>query len=547
MKKIATFFLIIMHCFGYCQNKEIIFDTNRTLSEKLTNYNGKVVNILDDSPIENAQIIIDKIGVVAFTNKNGSFEFQAPENVAEIKIKKEGNISMSEVFITGQEQKSNIIFKMIPENLNDTQIKILKQKFIISDNSKHVDYHNEDFHNPNNRAGSKTSVPNTIRVLMPNGGIVTLSMDEYLKGVIPREVSPSWNANALKAQAVVARSYATVTFKHQSEGADVCTLTHCQAWSSTHYATTDQAVIQTSKFSIKYDGAIIEALFFGHCNGQNTKNNEAVWGGNPVPYLRSKSCVCGFSSYFGHGVGMCQEGDQRFALQGMSWQNIIKHYYTGVTIDQPNNTVNNIPTLTTPAAGANVAAPLNLTWTSSISGASYRLQVSKVNTGWTAANGFTTDASSNANTPVNYSAPGLLNYTWPNTDTAVANKPVVGNTYYWTVRSFSTATGTSSYSAVRSFKITSTTLNKTPLEDSSFILYPNPSNGEVTITFKSENKNSDLSLYDLSGNEVFIKKYFIEMGEKTIKENFRELKNGTYILILNNGEKILNQTLIIKN
>ena len=165
MKKIATFFLITMHSFSYCQSKETIFDTNRAFSEKLTNYSGKIVNILDDSPIENAQIIIDKIGVVAFTNKNGSFEFQAPENVAEIKIKKEGNISMSEVFITGQEQKSNIVFKMIPENLNESQIKILKQKRVISDNSKHVNEHNEDFHNNNNKAPIKTTVPNTIRVI----------------------------------------------------------------------------------------------------------------------------------------------------------------------------------------------------------------------------------------------------------------------------------------------------------------------------------------------------------------------------------------------
>ena len=113
----------------------------------------------------------------------------------------------------------------------------------------------------------------------------------------------------------------------------------------------------------------------------------------------------------------------------------------------------NIPTLNFPAAGANVSLPMNLTWSSSVSGASYRIQISKVNTGWTASNGFTTDATTNASTPVNYSAAGLNEYTWPYVDTAAANKPVSGNNYYWTVRSYSAATGVSSYSPVRSFRV----------------------------------------------------------------------------------------------
>ncbi|HEU4495708.1 MAG TPA: hypothetical protein VFR70_01530 [Flavobacterium sp.] len=115
-------------------------------------------------------------------------------------------------------------------------------------------------------------------------------------------------------------------------------------------------------------------------------------------------------------------------------------------------TISSVPVLNTPAAGANVQSPANLSWTA-VEGASCRIQISKVNTGWTAANGFTAESAPTANVPVNYSTPGLLNYTWPNQYTADANKPVSGNTYYWTVRSYSPATGTSSYSPVRSFRI----------------------------------------------------------------------------------------------
>jgi len=378
-----------------------------------------------------------------------------------------------------------------------------------------------------------------------------MGMDEYLKGVVPREVSPSWHANALKAQAVVARSYATVTFKHQSQGADVDTTTHCQAWSSKHYATTDQAVLQTSKVSIKYNGNIIEALFFGHCNGRNTKNNEAVWGGSPVPFLRSKSCVCGFSSYFGHGVGMCQEGDNAFAKQGKGWEDIIKHYYTGVTIDKPNtnpNPVNAIPTLNTPAAGASVASPVNLSWSTSVSGASCRIQISKVNTGWTAANGFTTESTATANVPVNYSTAGLLNYTWPNSGTTNANKPVAGSTYYWTVRSYSAATGTSSYSPIRSFRVTavSATIDRKLLEDTNFIVYPNPGQEEININFNTTAQEATISLFDISGKQIFEKNHSTQKGANSIKENVAGLQKGMYILMLNDGEKVSTQHIIIQ-
>ena len=115
--------------------------------------------------------------------------------------------------------------------------------------------------------------------------------------------------------------------------------------------------------------------------------------------------------------------------------------------------VSNIPVLIAPSAGANVSNPVNLSWQTAVSGSSCRIQISRLNSGWSATNGFTTDGETNANTPVNYSASGLLTYTWPNVYTAVTNRPVAGNTYYWTVRSFNSATGTSVYSTVRSFKI----------------------------------------------------------------------------------------------
>ena len=167
-----------------------------------------------------------------------------------------------------------------------------------------------------------------------------------------------------------------------------------------------------------------------------------------------------------------------------TWMNLLINGGT------PTNTV---PSLNTPAAGANVNSPVSLTWSSAVSGASYRIQVSKVNTGWTAANGFTTDTTTSSNIPVNYSAPGLVNYTWPNQDTATANRPTAGSTYYWTVRSFSEATGTSAYCPVRSFKVINASRNA--FDISQVLSYPNPSNGTITLSFESDATSAELTSF----------------------------------------------------
>ncbi|WP_205728606.1 M23 family metallopeptidase [Flavobacterium sp. J27] len=139
------------------------------------------------------------------------------------------------------------------------------------------------------------------------------------------------------------------------------------------------------------------------------------------------------------------------------------YYYTIRSWDSTTGTSNYSPvrTITTafgvqpiaPINNATVNSPANLSWTSTISGASYRLQIAKTNSGWTAENGFTTDTNPTANVPVNYSTANLLNYTWPNQYTETQNLPTSGNTYYWTVRLWSSATGPSKYTPVRSFTI----------------------------------------------------------------------------------------------
>jgi len=173
-------------------------------------------------------------------------------------------------------------------------------------------------------------VPASLRVLMPDGTVVVLAMDDYLKGVVGQEMYPGWPMEALKAQAVAARSYAATSHAHADERADVCTTVHCQVWSPIHYETTDLAVDETHGVVGTYQGDIIRAFFFAHCDGQ-TRTSESVWGGY-LPYCRSVTCPCGWDAMWGHGVGMCQYGAKALAEQGAGYADILKYYYSGISV-----------------------------------------------------------------------------------------------------------------------------------------------------------------------------------------------------------------------
>ena len=113
-----------------------------------------------------------------------------------------------------------------------------------------------------------------------------LTVDDYVKGVVPREMSASWHIEALKAQAVCARNYVVSNCnKHKSAGFDVCTSVHCQVYGgmSSEYDSSNRAVDETKGQFLMYNGSLAETLFFSSSGG-HTGNAKYVWG-NPVPYL----------------------------------------------------------------------------------------------------------------------------------------------------------------------------------------------------------------------------------------------------------------------
>lgn len=159
-----------------------------------------------------------------------------------------------------------------------------------------------------NKDGKKFTVINLVPI------------EEYLRGVLPDEMSPSYPLEALKAQAVAARSFALKNRdKHKKDGFDLCDKTHCQVYvGAKTFETTDKAVEETCGEILTYKEKLIETSFHADSGGM-TEDVSDVWG-RATPYLIAvkevfkqvepwtvKVSVKDFSSRFGENFGVLKK------------------------------------------------------------------------------------------------------------------------------------------------------------------------------------------------------------------------------------------------
>ena len=121
-----------------------------------------------------------------------------------------------------------------------------------------------------------------------------LDLESYVKGVIPYEMNGNWPMEALKAQAVCARTYACRTSKHRAAyGFDVCNTTCCQVYygrgSGAAYATeqSDAAVEATEGERLYYYGDLVQDAVYHSSDGGATEDVGNVWG-TDKGYLKGK-------------------------------------------------------------------------------------------------------------------------------------------------------------------------------------------------------------------------------------------------------------------
>lgn len=274
---------------------------------------------------------------------------------------------------------------------------------------------------------------NTVKLLHNSTGVIEeVPLDEYIVNVVAAEMPVDYELEALKAQAIVARTYTLykIVQDKKHNDADICDNSNCcQAWISKEdrfdkwgencilkWNKLVQAVNETKGKYIMYEGNVINAFFHSNSSG-TTEVPEEVWGGS-LPYLTSveTSGEENYSSYksevilnknelikilkekystfninkleeidileytdsgrvrkikignmefsgveirklfslkstkfsveidgenikfnvlgYGHGVGLSQTGSDALAKQGMSAEEIIKHFYKNIEIHE---------------------------------------------------------------------------------------------------------------------------------------------------------------------------------------------------------------------
>jgi stage II sporulation protein D len=115
-----------------------------------------------------------------------------------------------------------------------------------------------------------------------------LNVEEYVRGVIPREMPTSFALEALKAQAVIARTYAIANLKPGGDY-DLCDTPACQVYGGADAESpiTDQAAQATRGIIGAYGGKPAVTYFSADSGGYTATANE-VWGGQDLPYLQAR-------------------------------------------------------------------------------------------------------------------------------------------------------------------------------------------------------------------------------------------------------------------
>lgn len=145
-----------------------------------------------------------------------------------------------------------------------------------------------------------------ITVLLPDGECRPMAVEEFLVGVVAAEMPASFAMEALKAQAIAARTYVLAHSapygQSRHENADICAdSTHCQAYAAPeklrerwggdfeqNYHAICQAVEGTAGLAVFYGAELVETPYCSTCGGR-TQAARDVWGGDR-PYLQSVEC-----------------------------------------------------------------------------------------------------------------------------------------------------------------------------------------------------------------------------------------------------------------
>ncbi len=172
--------------------------------------------------------------------------------------------------IVFKDMEDNVIYTILKDNSLLLSSNDENEKLIKIENSRYRGYINF------NIDGQRIRLINHVEI------------EKYLYGLVPSEMPSGFPIEALKAQAVAARTYAIHNkTKHIKEGFNLCDTTHCQVYSGydVEKPSTNLAVDETKGILAYYNGNTIDAQYHSSSSGY-TNDSISVWGGDS-PYLKS--------------------------------------------------------------------------------------------------------------------------------------------------------------------------------------------------------------------------------------------------------------------
>ena len=257
-----------------------------------TNFKKELKKFLNSLKINFNKIVLTCSGVIIgsiiLTNNNFNDE---------VSMKYIPNIDTSIPYIAHNDNEEKIDDNIIINNDVNETTKNVNNSQNISKNvekSVNIEHTNVDNTSTNNTTNSSVS---EITIYRSNGSVINLNMTDYLIGVVSSEMPASFNLEALKAQSVLARTYA---LKAKQTGKKLTDTVSTQSyididqmknkWGNsfnTYYNKIKNAVENTNGEYLSYNGNYIEALYHSTNNGK-TESSLDVFG-NYYPYLISVS------------------------------------------------------------------------------------------------------------------------------------------------------------------------------------------------------------------------------------------------------------------
>lgn len=257
-----------------------------------TNFKKELKKFLNSLKINFNKIVLTCsgiiIGSIILTNNNFNNE---------VSMKYVPNIDTSIPYIAHYDNEEKTDDNIIVNNDVNETTKNVNSSQNISKNvekSVNIEHTNVDNASTNNTTNSSVS---EITVYRSNGSVINLNMTDYLIGVVSSEMPASFNLEALKAQSVLARTYA---LKTKQTGKKLTDTVNTQSyididqmknkWGNsfnTYYNKIKNAVENTNGEYLSYNGNYIEALYHSTNNGK-TESSLDVFG-NYYPYLISVS------------------------------------------------------------------------------------------------------------------------------------------------------------------------------------------------------------------------------------------------------------------